>query len=104
MALEPPCELCRGLRLPVHTLLECLESAQQQRARVRRRDDARTGSELLQPLGVVLAFAYDGPEQHIVMAAEVFGRAVQYDAGTVLERPQMDQPRGGRVDDEAGRM
>ena len=102
--LQAPGQLGRGLRLPVDARLERLEAAEEQGARVGRRDDARAGAELLQALGILLALADDCAEHDVVVAAEVFRRAVQDEVGAVLERPQVDRRRGGGVDDDACRM
>ena len=43
--------------------------------------------------------ADDGAEKRVVVAREVLRRAVQREVGAVLERPQVDRCRDGRVDD-----
>src|SRR5439155_20182479 len=90
-------ELSRGLRLPPDPQLQRLQAAQEQRARIGCGDDARTGAELLQALAVLGALADDRAELHVVMAAEVLGRAVQDEVDAMFQRSQVNRRRGRGV-------
>ena len=59
---------------------------------------------MTQALGVLLPAADDRAEQHVVVAAEELGCTVKREVGSVLERPEVDGRRGGRIHDDRRRV
>ena len=98
MRAQPLGELLRGRSDSLHAHTKRLQTAEQQPARVGRRDDAQAAAQLAQLIRIGARPADDGAEQDIRVPAEVLRRAVEHEVGAVLERAEVDGRRGRRVD------
>ena len=101
MLREPLCELERARGLAADAQLERLQAAEQKPRCVGCGDRAAQAAQLLDPRAVLVRGADNGAEEDVVVPAEVLRRAVHDDVRAVLERPEQDRCRRGRIDHDA---